>query len=83
MPCPFHKFKDVFGTPGKGVHSFKILDTAMFDYVLTIAGAFLLSYLTTIPLVLMTIILFIIAIIIHMLFGVNTATLRFLGIKCN
>jgi hypothetical protein len=80
--CPFSKFKNAFGVAGEGLHKFKILNTAMVDYFLTIIFAFLLAYLTGIPLVLMTIILFTLAIILHILFGVNTNTLQFFGIKC-
>ena len=80
--CPFSKFKDVLGVAGEGLHKFKILNTAMFDYFLTIVASFLLAYLTGIPLVLMTILLFTLAIILHILFGVNTTTLQFFGIKC-
>ena len=53
--CPFIKFNKIFGTPGKGVHSFRLLNTALVDYVLTLLGAILLTYLTNIPLVLTTI----------------------------
>ena len=80
--CPFSKFKDFLGIAGEGLHKFKILNTAMFDYFLTIVASFLLAYLTGIPLVLMTILLFTLAIILHILFGVNTNTLQFFGIKC-
>ena len=80
--CPFKKFKNIFGIPGQGLHKYKILNTAMVDYFLTILLAFLLAYFTGIPLVLMTIILFILAMFLHMLFGVNTFALQFLGIKC-
>ncbi len=83
MNCPFSKFKNVLGEAGKGVHSFKILDTAMVDYFLTIMLAFVFSYLTGFPLVLMTILLFIVGIICHMLFGINTTTLKYLKINCN
>jgi hypothetical protein len=80
--CPLSKFKNTFGEIGQGVHSFKILNTSMVDYILTILLAFFLSYITKIPLVIMTIILFVLAIIFHILFGVKTTTVNWLGIKC-
>ena len=57
--CPFKKFKTVLGIPGKGIHRFRILDTAIFDYVFTIVMAFISAYLLHIPLVLSTILWFI------------------------
>ena len=55
--CPFVKFNKILGIPGKGVHHYQILNTAMVDYFLTLFGSFLLTYLTNIPLVLTTIFL--------------------------
>ena len=82
MPCPFVKFKDFLGVPGKGVHSYTFLNTAMVDYLLTILLAVITSYFTEIPLVLTTIFWFIMGIVAHALFGVNTNTVRFLGLSC-
>ena len=82
MPCPFVKFKDALGVSGKGVHSYKFLNTAIADYVLTILLAVITSYFTDIPLVLTTIFWFIVGIVAHVLFGVNTNTVRFLGFSC-
>ena len=80
--CPFKKFSNIFGESGKGVHSFKILNTAIVDYLLTILLAFLLAWITNIPVVIMTIIVFIIGIILHILFGVNTNTVKWLRLNC-
>jgi len=80
--CPFKKFKTALGIPGKGIHRFRILDTAIFDYVLTIVMAFISAYLLHIPLVLSTILWFIMGIVFHMLFDIKTNTLKKLGIKC-
>jgi hypothetical protein len=80
--CPFKKFSNIFGESGKGVHSFKILNTAIVDYLLTILLAFLLAWITNIPVVIMTIIVFIIGIILHILFGVNTNTIKWLRLNC-
>jgi hypothetical protein len=80
--CPFVKFKDVLGVPGKGVHKYTFLNTAVVDYLLTILLAVITSYFTEIPLVLTTIFWFIMGIVAHVLFGVNTNTVRFLGLSC-
>ena len=80
--CIFSEYKDIFGEIGKGAHKYRFLDTALVDYILTILGAVLITYLTDIPLVLTTIGLLIFSILLHYLFGVETNTLKYLGIKC-
>ena len=82
MYCPFKQFKDVFGIPGQGVHKHRFLNAALFDYIGTIFLAIILSKFTKIPFVLSTIFMFILGIILHVLFGVNTETVKFLGLSC-
>jgi len=80
--CPFKNFRDIFGETGKGLHSIRILNTAIFDYILSILLAFLLSWVSGIPLVITTILVLILGIILHVLFGINTNSVNFLGLKC-
>jgi len=82
ISCPFKLYKDLLGIPDKGVHKYKFLNTAIVDYVFTLIGACITTYLTTMPLPLTTILWFIMGIVSHILFGVDTASLKFLGIKC-
>jgi hypothetical protein len=72
------KYKYIFGKPGEGVHSIRILDVAAVDYALTIAGSMLLSWATKLPLVLATILMFIIAILLHWAFGLKTSAVEYL-----
>jgi hypothetical protein len=80
--CPLAKFKKIFGEPGKGIHKYNIMGTAIADYLLTLLLAFAWTYITGLPLVLSTILWFIVGIVSHMLFGVKTHTLEYLGFKC-
>mgnify|MGYP001288845905 CR=1 FL=1 len=80
--CIFSEYKDIFGVIGKGVHKYRFLNTAIVDYILTILGAILITYLTGIPLILTTVGLLILGIILHYFFGVQTNTLNYLGIRC-
>ena len=80
--CPFSKFKDIFGIPNQGVHKYKFLDASIVDYILTLILAVVWSYFTNFPLVLSTIMWFIIAIILHILFGVPTSAVKYLGFNC-
>ena len=80
--CPFSKFNHLFGIPGKGIHKFRILNVAAADYILTLIGSFIISYLTSIPLVLTTIVLFIFGIFLHILFDVPSEAVKYLGLHC-
>ena len=82
ISCPLSKYKDLFGKPGTGTHQYRFMDTAILDYVITIAAAIVISYVTKVPLVLMTIILFSLGIIVHILVGIETNTTKYLGITC-
>ena len=78
--CIFKKYSNILGEPNKGFHKLHFLNTAVGDYVTTIIGAMLITYLTDIPLVLTTIFLFILSIILHTLFSVKTSTVKYLGL---
>jgi len=80
--CPFSQYKDLFGAANTGVHSYRVADSPMIDYVMTIIGAIILAYITRIPLVLTTIGLFILGLVLHLLFGVETSSLKYLGLTC-
>ena len=75
-----HKYKDIFGKPKQGAHQYRFLGTAGVDYIFTIIGAMIITYFSGIPLVLTTIVLFILGIVLHVLFGVPTNTTKYLGI---
>jgi hypothetical protein len=84
IDCPFKEFKDLFGIKKKGIHSYRFSeDTAIIDYFITIIGCLLLSHFTKVPLVLTTIIVLLLGILVHLLFGVETNSLKYLGITCN
>ena len=76
----FREYKDIFGKSKQGLHSYRLLDVAIVDYMMTIIGAIILSYYTEIPLVVTTIGLFVLGILLHLLFGVSTGTMRWLGL---
>ena len=83
ISCPFKQFKNLFGIEKKGLHSYRFTeDTAVFDYFITIIGCLIISHFTKIPLVLTTIIVLLIGMLVHALFGVQTNTLKYLGIEC-
>ena len=66
------KYKDILGVPGKGVHSYRIFNIAIVDVIMTIIGAFLISYFFKLSFLYTTIFLFILGIILHRIFCVRT-----------
>ena len=88
--CPFYKSKNyfistfakAFGEPGTGVHNIIFFNTAIVDYAISIVFAILVSILTKIPLVLTTIFVLILGLILHVLFGINTNSVKYLGLSC-
>ena len=80
--CIFSKYSNIFGKPNTGLHSIRFLNVAIIDYILTIGLAFLITFLTSFPLVLSTICVFILGIILHYLFGVPTSALKFMKLTC-
>jgi len=76
MSCPFNKYKEIFGKEGKGVHSIRLFNIA--DVLATIIGALLLSYFFRINFWIILFILFILGIILHRLFCVNTTINKFI-----
>ena len=78
--CLFSKYKDIFGLPSQGVHAYKFLNTAIVDYILTIILAIVVSTVTSFPLVLSTISMFVLGIIMHVLFDIETNTIKYLNL---
>jgi hypothetical protein len=66
------KYKDALGNPGKGIHSYRFMGVAIADVIMTLIGAFLISYYTGYSFLNVSIFLFILGIILHRLFCVRT-----------
>lgn len=71
------KYKNIFGVPGTGVHSWKFEGTSLFDYFGTIVLAMITTKITKIPLVITTIMLLFLGILLHYIFCVPTQTINF------
>lgn len=66
------KYKNALGIPDKGIHSYRLFGIAIFDVIMTIILAFLISYFFKISFFYTLIFLFILGIILHRLFCVRT-----------
>jgi hypothetical protein len=69
MSCPY---RHILGKEGEGVHSYRIFDIAIIDVIFTIIGAFIISYIFNYNFFIVLICLFILGIILHRIFCVNT-----------
>lgn len=72
-------YKDMLGTPGVGIHSHRIFNLAVVDVGMTIAGAGIISYYSGYAFINVLLILFILGIILHRVFCVDTTIDRLLS----
>lgn len=70
----FCKYKDILGKPGEGLHSYRILDISIMDVLFTILLAKFIQYnlLESYSIWLILIFCFLVGIIIHRIFCVET-----------
>lgn len=69
------KYRHVFGKEGEGVHSVRFMNIAVIDVLGTVLGGALIAWLAGWGwrgFLLVTVLLFVIAILMHRLFCVNT-----------
>jgi hypothetical protein len=80
--CPFSQYKNIFGAAGTGPHSIRFMGIALVDFGLTILLAMFITWKFGVPLDLSIIAMLVISLVIHMLFGVETGALKYLGLTC-
>jgi hypothetical protein len=66
------KYKDIFGKPNEGVHAHRFMCVAIVDVIATIIGGYIIAYIFNFDVTNTIIILFLLGIILHKLFCVNT-----------
>jgi hypothetical protein len=67
--CPY---ANILGEPGKGIHSIRLFNISVVDVLATIVGAYFISKKTGKNFKVVLIILFILGIVLHKLFCVQT-----------
>ena len=65
-------YKDIFGAPGQGVHSYRFMGLAVVDTVMTVLAAVLIAWYFEWPLLYVMPGLFLLGIVLHHLFCVPT-----------
>jgi hypothetical protein len=78
MSCPY---KHLLGIPEQGVHAKRFLGMAFNDTIMTVIAAAIIAFFTGYSFLWTFIVLWIVAEILHILFGVQTAFLTMIGIK--
>jgi hypothetical protein len=69
----FCKYSNIFGIPGKGIHSIRLFNIAIIDLIFTILAAYLINIWTGVNnFILVLIVLIMSGIIFHRLFCVKT-----------
>jgi hypothetical protein len=67
--CPY---KNIFGKPNEGIHSYRIFDVAIVDVIFTVFGAYLIAKFGKYDFKIVLFILFLLGIISHRIFCVRT-----------
>uniref|UniRef100_A0A6C0JJQ0 Uncharacterized protein n=1 Tax=viral metagenome TaxID=1070528 RepID=A0A6C0JJQ0_9ZZZZ len=69
----FSQYKDILGKEGEGIHSYRFLNFAIMDVLMTIFGAYLIHYfMPNYSFLFILLCLFLSGIFLHRLFGVKT-----------
>lgn len=76
--CPFSQYKNIFGIPKEGAHSYRIMDIAIVDVVFTVFFGIVIAYFGNFDLWKVLIVLFVAGILAHRLFCVRTTVDRLL-----
>jgi uncharacterized membrane protein len=66
------KYKNILGQPGKGIHSYRLFGVAIADVIMTIIGAYIISWIFKLSFIKTLILLFLLGILLHRLFCVRT-----------
>ena len=72
------KYKNMFGQPGKGVHSYRIFNIAVVDVLATVIVAFIISRSFKQPFGYTLLFLFLLGIFLHKIFCVKTTVDKFI-----
>jgi len=66
------QYKDIFGKPNQGVHKYRIMGLALVDVVMTVIAAMFISYVWQHNPYAIILLLFILGVIFHKVFCVET-----------
>ena len=82
VKCPFSQYKTIFGLPNEGAHNIRLFNLPIIDYIGSVIIALKITFITKIPFELIIIIVLIIGVLCHYLFGVETNLMKYFNIQC-
>jgi hypothetical protein len=71
------KYANIFGEPKSGVHSYRFMDIAIVDVLLTVIGGYFISKYFKYKLFDVLLMLFVLSIVIHKIFCVKTTLTKY------
>lgn len=66
------QYKNILGIPNQGIHKYRFFNMAIMDIIMTIIGAFIISYIFSCNFWIILVFLFLLGIILHRVFCVKT-----------
>jgi len=66
------KYKNALGVPDQGIHSYRLFGVAIADVIMTIIGAYIISWIFNWKFIYTLVSLFLLGIVLHRLFCVRT-----------
>jgi len=66
------QYKNILGIPNEGIHKYRLFNIAIMDVIMTIIGAFIISYIFSCNFWVVLVFLFLLGIILHRVFCVKT-----------
>ena len=66
------QYRHIFGKEKEGIHSIRLFDIAVVDYIMTYIAAYFISRYYNVSFMYTSIMLFALAIVLHRIFCVNT-----------
>ena len=73
------QYRNVFGAPNNGVHSYRFLNVAIVDVIFTIIAAYMISIFSKYTFLWVSILLFSLGIFFHYIFCVETTVAKILS----
>ena len=74
----FSQYKDILGKPKEGIHRYRFLNLAIFDFMASLILACIITLATKVPLVITTVGTLVLGFFLHLLFGVETQAVKYL-----
>jgi len=72
------KYKNIIGKEGEGIHSYRFLNIAIIDVIVTIIGAYIIHLFTSYKFINVLLFIFVLGIICHRLFCVRSTVDKWL-----